>query len=219
MTKSPASKKTAATRTKEKANKATTARKAPAASLGARLGASFEKIVEQVENIFSARPQDIISALMMDHDGIRILLGILDDKDRSLSERRRTYELLTALLKSHTVSEEQVVYKTAAELSGRELHLKIAEGLVEHHLAEDLMKRLEGVDQALTWSAHANVLAEIVEHHLKEEERDLFPLIRKESSAKAKEDMLVDYLALREKTQPRITKKNAGVLKSTADKS
>ena len=74
------------------------------------------------------------------------------------------------------------------------------------------MKRMERTKDALVWSAHANVLSESVEHHLKEEERDLLPLLRKSASAKTNDEMLSRFISLRQKSQKRVSKKNAGVL-------
>ena len=130
-----------------------------------------------------------------------------------MGERRRAYSQFSALLKSHTVAEEKIVYGTAEEFTGREMHVKIAEGFVEHHLADDLMSRIEKTRAPMEWSAHANVLSEIVEHHLKEEERDLLPLIRDSVPAETAEKMLSQFLALRRKSQISVTRKNAGVLK------
>ncbi len=106
-----------------------------------------------------------------------------------------------------------MVYATSFKLTGKELHIKVQEGFVEHQLASDVMRRMEATTVALEWSAHANVLSEIVGHHLDEEERDLMPLIRKGSSAKQEKKMLEDFLALRMKTQKKVNKKNAGTLK------
>ena len=92
------------------------------------------------------------------------------------------------------------------------MHLKISEGFVEHQLADDLMKRISKLKKPLDWSAHANVISEIVEHHLKEEERDLFPLIDKSASPAKNQAMLKKFLALRQATQKKVTKKNAGVV-------
>lgn len=173
---------------------------------------SLERIAEKMSNFFLSRPKDTSAAIKMDHEGLRNFLGILKDTDRDMTERRRAYELFSSLLKSHTIAEEGIIYKTAGNMVGREMHIKIAEGYVEHKLAEDLMKRIEACKDPMDWSAHANVLSEIVEHHLKEEERDLLPLIKKSATAKVDMDMLVDYLAVRAQTQSTVTDKNSGSL-------
>lgn len=177
-----------------------------------KLTQPFEKIAENIANVFASQPRDIVAAVEMDHDSLRNYLGILKDTDRDMSERRRAYEQFSVLLKSHTIAEETAVYANAEELTGRELHIKIAEGFVEHQLADDLMMRLEATTDAMEWSAHANVLSEIVEHHLKEEERDLLPLIRKGASAELDSQMLVEFTSIRMDTQKKTSAKNQGVL-------
>lgn len=173
---------------------------------------SFEKIAEQITNLFKSRPKDTSAAIKMDHEALRNFLGLLKDTGRDMTERRRAYDAFSSLLKSHTKAEEQIIYKTADKMAGKEMHIKVAEGYVEHHVADDLMKRIEATSETLEWSAHANVLAEVVEHHLKEEERDLLPLIQKSATAKVDMDMLVDYLAVRAETQDKVTEKNIGSL-------
>jgi len=173
------------------------------------------RIKQTVEDIFSATPKDIVDAIKLDHKSLRNFIHILKNTDEVMTERRRAYLSFSALLKSHTTAEENVVYATARKLVGRELQIKIAEGFVEHRLAEDIMKRIERSKDALSFSAHANVLAEIVEHHLKEEESDLLPLLQRTASARMNQTMLKKFIALRVKTQKRVTRKNAGVLKKT----
>ena len=223
----PAAQSKAQSKSKSKAKKPTvqakaagktppkkSAKPAPKSTVRQAIKAGFDKVAEQVTNIFSMQPKDIVAAIEIDHDSLRQFMGLLKDTDKDMSERRRAYDQFSALLKSHTVAEENVVYARAQELTGREMHIKIAEGYVEHDLADDLMKRIEATADAMEWSAHANVLSEIVEHHLDEEERDLLPLIRKAASAQTDMDMLVDYMDVRAKSQEKVTDKNAGVLKT-----
>ncbi|HXH29190.1 MAG TPA: hemerythrin domain-containing protein [Bacteriovoracaceae bacterium] len=174
---------------------------------------NVKKISEQLTNILSVKPTDIVSAIKMDHEGLRNFLSILKNTDGKMSDRRRAYESFSALLKSHSEIEEKVAYLATFKLAGKDMHIKVSEGYVEHQLATDLMKRIEKAKKPLDWSAHVNVLSEIVEHHLKEEERDLLPLIREAATAKLDKSMLEEFLRLRLKTQQKINKKNAGVLK------
>jgi hemerythrin-like domain-containing protein len=174
---------------------------------------ALDKIAEQAQNLYNSLPRDVVSAIKKDHKSLRNYLDILKDTDAKMSERRKAYAEFSVLLKSHSEAEEQIVYKETFKLTGKKLHVKVAEGFVEHQLATDIMGRLEKSKTALEWSAHANVLSEIVEHHLDEEERDLLPLVRKKSTAKLDQKMLTEFIAMRAKTQKKTSKKNAGVLK------
>ena len=173
---------------------------------------ALEKLTEQALNIYHSLPRDVVSAIKKDHKSLRKYLDVLKDTDAKMSERRKAYAEFSALLKSHSQAEESIVYKASFKMTGKELHVRVGEGFVEHQLADDLMKRMEKTNITLEWSAHANVLAKIVEHHLDEEEKELLPLIRKGSSAKLDEKMLSAFLELRLRTQKKISKKNAGVL-------
>jgi hemerythrin-like domain-containing protein len=174
---------------------------------------ALEKLTEQALNLYNDLPRDVVSAIKKDHKSLRSFLDVLKDTDAKMSERRKAYAQFSSLLKSHTEAEEKVVYNATFKLAGKEMHIKVAEGFVEHNLAADIMKRIEKTTNALEWSAHANVLSEIVEHHLDEEERDLLPLVRKKSNAKLDLKMLTEYILLRMKTQKKVSRKNAGVLK------
>lgn len=178
----------------------------------AKLKDNTQKIVQQVGNLFNSVPSDVVAAIEMDHKSLRNYLGILKDTDREMGERRRAYEAFSSLLKSHTEAEQDAVYDPSMKLPGHEMHIKLAEGFVEHGVADGLMAKMDRTRDTLAWSAQANVLSESVEHHLKEEERDLLPLVRKTASARLSETMLKKFMKIREKTQKKKTKKNSGVL-------
>lgn len=170
-------------------------------------------LTEQIVSIFTSHPKDITAAIKIDHKSLKSFLAILKDTDAKMSERRLAYESFASLLKSHTKAEEEVLYNASFKLTGKEMHIKVEEGFVEHKMAKDLMKRLDSAIDPLEWSAHANVLSEIVEHHLREEERDLLPLFKDQESPKLGEKLLKQFMAIRSKSQTKVNKKNAGVLK------
>lgn len=210
MAKKTSAKSTTAKNSKKSAAK-TSGKKATKA--GSSVTAKLGQLVEVIESYLPVKAGDIVTAIKEDHKGLRNYLGLLKDTDKPMNERRQAYKSFSELLKSHTIAEEKVVYAQADELTGKELHIKIAEGYVEHQVADDLMKRIEASRDPMEWSAHCNVLSEIVEHHLKEEERDLLPLIRRKAKPTMNMEMLADYMALRAKTQKRPSGKNAGALK------
>ena len=183
-----------------------------------RIKEGVQKVAHQLEGVFSSPPKDVVAAIKEDHDTLRKFLSILKDTDGEMGERRRAYAAFSSLLKSHSKSEEKAVYQPAMKLSGHEMHIKVAEGYVEHKLADDLMKRMEATDETLAWSAHANVLSETVEHHLKEEERDLLTIVRKTASKELNQEMLHEFISLRKGSQKKVSKKNAGVLDSATVK-
>lgn len=202
-------------KSKSKSAKKSASKKSKAAP-GDQLIGTLKNIVatvtEKADGVIAAFQGDIVSALKEDHDSMRQYLGTLKDTDKPMKERRRAYDLFSSLLKSHSDAEENAVYKLSMQLTGKEMHIKISEGFVEHELANDILRRMDSTDDTMSWSAHANVLAEIVDHHLKEEERDLFPKIRKAATLEQNMEMLTEFMYLRGKTQKDATKENAGAL-------
>ncbi len=167
---------------------------------------------DRVASVFSSGPRQLTDALKLDHDALRNYISLLKDTDKPISQRKTAYRSFANLLKSHSVAEEQVAYQSASTWSGRELKIKVAEGYVEHQVCDDLMARISRVKDPMSWTAQVNVLAEIIEHHLKEEERDLFPLIRSHSSKTSDEKLIELYIAKRAQTQRIKSEKNQGVL-------
>jgi hemerythrin-like domain-containing protein len=196
---------------KAKSKKKTAKKKSP--TLAKMIKNKIENSILGLGDSLGLGPADIIQAIKEDHKSLREFLSILKDTDEDMEVRKRAYKAFSSLLKSHSSSEEKAVYQATNKFVGRELHVKVAEGYVEHQVANDLMKRIEAAKDPLTWSAHANVLSESVEHHLKEEERDLLPLIRNKAMPSENMEMLAKFISLRGLTQKRLTKKNSGVLK------
>lgn len=167
---------------------------------------------DRVASVFSKGPRQLTDALKMDHDSLRNYISVLKDTDTPIAQRKSAYKAFASLLKSHSVAEEQVAYQSASQWTGRELKIKVAEGYVEHQVCDDLMDRIAGVRDPLSWTAQVNVLAELIEHHLKEEEKEMFPLIRSHSSKTSDEKLIALYVAKRAQTQRIKSEKNMGVL-------
>lgn len=176
---------------------------------------SLDTITQRVEALFTSEPTHIVDAIKKDHEALRNFIGVLKDANRDMSERRRAYSLFSDLLHSHTVAEENAVYVPVEKIPERELKMEIAEGFVEHQVCSDLMEKMELIEDAKTWGAHANVLAELVEHHLDEEEEELLPLIKDHTPDELNEAMLVQYMDLRSETQEKVREENAGVLEAS----
>lgn len=169
-------------------------------------------VLSSVRTLIGAEPSDIVTALKQDHESLRSYIDILKDTSEDMTVRRRAYRQFVDLLQSHSVAEETAVYEASREFTGRELHIKVEEGYVEHQLCDDLMARIEAEEDPLIWGAHCNVLAEILDHHLREEEDDLFPMIREKATPEQNMDMLVEFMSIRARTQKIVTEKNSGAL-------
>ncbi len=97
------------------------------------------------------------------------------DDDQS---KRDLVDLTCAELKVHTQIEEEIFYPAAREaLAEGDL---VAEALVEHNSAKELIAKLQGSDaNAEEYAAMFTVLGEYVNHHIAEEQDEMFPKLKK----------------------------------------
>lgn len=155
----------------------TTAQKKPA---------SFEKM-------------DVIDLILEDHKPLWDLIEIMKDDDSSVSERKAAFERFAPLLAAHAKPEEKSLYafmKTKKELGGEAF-----EGDVEHGIADQLVEEIKRTDERSLLGARIKVLAELVEHHLEEEEEDIFPHVRKNTSVKERAHLADEYLMYQQETE------------------
>ena len=123
---------------------------------------------------------DALELLTADHNRVRGLFTRFQAAEGSDDEQAQ--QLATTIfeeLEVHTKIEEAVFYPTI-KACNEEIADLVAEGMEEHHVVDELMmeaKGLEPTDEA--WAAKLKVMIENVEHHAEEEEKELFPLVRK----------------------------------------
>jgi hemerythrin superfamily protein len=83
----------------------------------------------------------------------------------------------------HTSIEETQFYPWVNGLSEKTKEA-VDEGVEEHHVAKQLIAEIQSLGPADdAWTAKMAVLIENVEHHAKEEEDELFPKVRRATSA------------------------------------
>lgn len=74
--------------------------------------------------------------------------------------------------------EEEIFYPAARESIKEEDLLNEAE--VEHASAKDLIEQIQGVESSdPMYDAKVTVLGEYVDHHVQEEEKEMFPKVKK----------------------------------------
>ncbi len=72
----------------------------------------------------------------------------------------------------------------------KELHEIVLEALEEHHLVDDIVEQLKGTPfDDDRWAAKFKVTKENVEHHIKEEEGEMFKLVREHFSKDELEEL------------------------------
>lgn len=129
----------------------------------------------------SGRGLDAIALLKQDHREVQKLFDQFESKhDRLSSEDKQALaEKICMELKIHTSIEEEIFYPAVGD------HIEKAEELlheakVEHDSAKMLIQQIESGDpDDEHWDAMVTVMGEYVKHHVKEEQNELFPMVRK----------------------------------------
>lgn len=121
---------------------------------------------------------DAIALLKSDHR----LVEDLFDQFESASSQEKKKKLVHSICQELTVHaslEEHFFYPPVREKLDKDKDM-IDEAVVEHSSLKWLIAQLESesIDSAL-YEAKVTVLKEYVNHHVKEEEKDLFPRVRK----------------------------------------
>ena len=124
--------------------------------------------------------EDALKLLKADHKEVSDMVKRFESgrlsKDRKVEIARQMCMALTV----HAQIEEEIFYPAAREAvrSGEDL---LDEAEVEHGSIKELVAAIEDAspDDDNLFEARVKVLGEYVKHHVKEEERELFPKIRK----------------------------------------
>ncbi|MES2526997.1 MAG: hemerythrin domain-containing protein [Bdellovibrionota bacterium] len=155
----------------------------------------------------------ILDLIKEDHDGAMEIIKRLEKMTEKPSKRAwdLTKELVEEVL-LHAKTEEKVLYSAmkAKNISFRDFTL---EGEIEHKLLESclmgLLKVRPGEDGK--YKAALSVVKELLEHHGKEEEeKELFPKLRKSYKRAELEEMGVEFKAMKKEIRPKIMLKLSG---------
>jgi hemerythrin-like domain-containing protein len=126
-----------------------------------------------------ALSSETIELLKEDHNKIRKQISVLLEKDATLRKKRQAFSRLVPILESHCEREEAVVYNFMKNC-GEDLKKMALEGETEHSLGDRLVHQLKNTTlNPDTWHARAKVLGELLKHHIDEEEKDVFPKLKK----------------------------------------
>lgn len=150
---------------------------------------------ERMEAINELKEMDIIDLIKEDHKPLKELIEVMKG-DAELEEKFFAFEEFAPLLVMHSKPEEQTVYvDMKAEDETREEGF---EGDVEHQIADQLVEEIKRTKDEDLWMARVKVLAELVEHHIEEEENELLPKYKENSSAEERLAITQEFLALKQ---------------------
>jgi hemerythrin superfamily protein len=121
-----------------------------------------------------------IALLKQDHKEVA---GLADLFERARAPRRKEIAAqICRMLTIHATIEEEIFYPAVRQVADDELEAMLNEATVEHESVKQLVSEIEDMlqdsgEQAML-EARVKVLAEYVKHHVREEEREMFPLVR-----------------------------------------
>jgi hemerythrin superfamily protein len=123
---------------------------------------------------------DAITFLKSDHRDVEKLFKAFEmSGDKAFRTKRKIVDDIIRALSQHAVIEEQFFYPSVRR-AVPEASSDVLEGIEEHHVAKWLLSELVSLDpKNERFVAKVTVLMENVRHHVQEEERDLFPQVRK----------------------------------------
>jgi len=124
---------------------------------------------------------DAIKLLTDDHKNVKQLFREFEGlTDRAMKRRSDLYMQIRHELEIHTKVEERFFYPVARQVT-EDL---VPEAIEEHHVVAQLLHELSGMDPSdERFDAKMTVLIENVEHHAEEEEKEMFPSVKKELSS------------------------------------
>lgn len=127
----------------------------------------------------SSTPNALV-LLKQDHTAVADLAERFE-KARAPQKKQIATAICQALT-IHATIEEELFYPAVREVADEELEGMLNEAQVEHASVKDLVSQieelLEGRDDEDMLEAKVKVLSEYVKHHVREEEREMFPLVR-----------------------------------------
>jgi hemerythrin superfamily protein len=128
----------------------------------------------------SRRAPNAINLLTEDHAKVRKMFKQFEKTKEKMddSEKSELVQQICMELTLHTQVEEEIFYPAAREAIEEQDLLDEAE--VEHASAKELISQLQSMQPSdELYDAKVTVLGEYVEHHVKEEEKEMFPKVRK----------------------------------------
>ena len=118
-----------------------------------------------------------IELLKQDHDKVKEIFKQVEATEND-DKKHQLFKQIKLELETHTHIEETIFYPTI--MVNEEIKDIVLEGLEEHKQAKTLLRDIPNLsDGSEKFDAKLKVLMEDVEHHVKEEETEMFPLVKK----------------------------------------
>ena len=124
---------------------------------------------------------DAIAMLIADHRKVQKLFRDFEKLDRGDEDACvELVETACTELKIHSIIEEEIFYPAVRSKINEEGENLLNEAAIEHEVADTLIDKLGEIDPSEPeYAACFTVLSEYVQHHINEEEKELFPKVKK----------------------------------------
>ena len=128
----------------------------------------------------SKQQQDAIALLTSQHKEVTAMFKEFEELgDRAKAGKKKIADKICQNLVMHTMIEEEIFYP-AVRGNSKEAEEMVEEAIVEHASAKDLIAQIQEMDpDEELYDAKVKVLGEMIEHHVEEEEKEMFPKVRK----------------------------------------
>ncbi len=145
---------------------------------------------------------DAITLLKQDHKTVDGLFKKFEKTGEGAKKAQKDLaDKMVEELSKHAAIEEEIFYPAVREALEEEEDT-ILEAIEEHRVAKFLLSEIEELDpEAENYRAKITVLIESVRHHVEEEEKELFPEVRKALGRK-KLTEIGDQMAEAKKSAP-----------------
>jgi iron-sulfur cluster repair protein YtfE (RIC family) len=138
--------------------------------------------IDAVAGLFKPGSPDAVELLEKDHRTVEDLFEKV--KANEDGNNAATFKKIKQELDVHAHIEETIFYPHLLDHGDKELKKIVREGIEEHLQVKDLLVELSTLSgTSPTFKAKLSVLMENVEHHVKEEEDDMFPMVRDQIDA------------------------------------
>ncbi|ASL48947.1 DNA nickase (plasmid) [Burkholderia sp. AD24] len=125
--------------------------------------------------------RDALALLEADHRAVeKLFTAFKNAADDDLEARSALAQRACEELAIHTMLEEESLYPAAQQALPESDKVDVEEAYVEHFLVKTLISKFESLKAGdKGFDATFKVMSEMVKHHIEEEEKELFPELRK----------------------------------------
>lgn len=144
-------------------------------------------------NIIKIKKEDIIEAILRDHEALKFYLKILK-KNNSYKDNLLAFEQFALMLFAHMDPEEKTLYNFAKNRGAQSLYAYEQE--VEHNLVSQFIGEISQTEDKEECMVKIKILSDLVEDHLEQEENNFLPNFEKNTPLQERQLLGKKYLQI-----------------------